>query len=90
MDGGGKWLIISVLLNHHQKPMKGVRKWKRKTGLTKLVNMDGFTSFSKATLAQALNLNNVVIVGREYQLHCSFVGDDCVHVIIAVAPVHYL
>lgn len=70
--------------------MKGVRKGNRKTGLTKLVNMDRFTSFSKATLTQALDLNNIVIIRSECQLHCSFVGGDCVHVIIAMAPVHYL
>lgn len=63
---------------------------KKKTGLTMLVNMDGFTSFSKATLAQALNLNDIVIMGRERQLHCGFVGGDCVYFIIVVAPVYYL
>lgn len=52
--------------------------------------MDRFASFPQAPFTESLDLNDVVVIWIEGQLHRGFVGDDRVHVIIPVSSVQHL
>lgn len=62
----------------------------KKKRLTKLVNVDGFTSFSQATFTHTFDLNDVVVIGRKCKLHFGVVGGDSEHVIVSLSPIKHL
>lgn len=52
--------------------------------------MDRLASFPQAPFTEGLDLNDVVVIWIEGQLHRGFVGDDGVHVVIPVSSVQHL
>lgn len=52
--------------------------------------MDRLASFPQAPFTEGLDLNDVVVIWIEGQLHRGFVGDDRVHAVIPVSSVQHL
>lgn len=48
------------------------------------MDVDWFTAHTFAALTLGLNLNEIVVIGREAELHSGFVGQDSVDVIVAM------
>lgn len=52
--------------------------------------MDGFTAHTFTALTYGLDLNKIVVIGREAELHSGFVGQDGVDVIVAMSLYQHL
>lgn len=48
------------------------------------MDVDGFTAHTFSTLAHSLDLNEIVVIGGEAELHSGFVGQDSGDVIVAM------
>lgn len=57
---------------------------------TQLVYVDGLAAHAFPALAQSLDLNQIVVAGREAELGCGFVGEDGVDFIVAMLLHHHL
>lgn len=54
------------------------------------MDVDGFTAHAFAALAHGLDLNEIVVVGGQAELHSGFVGQNGIDVIVAVSLQHHL
>ena len=54
------------------------------------MDVDGFTAHSFAALAHRLDLNEIVVIGGEAELHRGFVRGDGVDVIVAMSLQEHL
>lgn len=54
------------------------------------MDVDGFTAHTFAAFTHGLDLNEIVVIGGEAELHSGFVGKDSVDVIVAMSPQHHL
>lgn len=58
--------------------------------LTQFVNVDGLSGHAVSAVAQSTNLNDVIIVGREDELHRGNVSGHCVNLSMSVPCVRNL
>lgn len=54
------------------------------------MDVDGFAAHTFTALTQGLDLDQVVVVGRQRQLHPGFVCYDAVYVIVPVSSQQHL
>lgn len=54
------------------------------------MDVDGFTAHTLSTFAHGFNLNEIVVIGREGELHGCFVGHESGDVIEAVSLQQHL
>lgn len=54
------------------------------------MDVDGFTAHTFATLAHGLDLNEIVVIGGEAELHSGFVGQDSIDVIVTMSLQQHL
>lgn len=54
------------------------------------MDVDGFTAHTFTTFTHGLDLNKIVVIGGEAELHSGFVGQDSVDVVIAMSLQQHL